>query len=46
MDHEELCWESADWIILIRLGDQLWAFIKSTMNFRVSEKSGDFFFFF
>ena len=44
MGHEELRWESVDWILLIRLGDQLWAFIKTIMNIRVSEKWGDFFF--
>ena len=42
MGHKELCWESVDCVLLIRHGDQLWAFIKMIMNIRVSEKSGKF----
>jgi hypothetical protein len=40
MDHDEVRWDSAAWNLLIRLGDQLWAFIKTIMNIRVSEKWG------
>jgi len=42
MGFEEVRWENIDWMLLIRPGDQLWAFIKTIMNILVSEKSGDF----
>jgi hypothetical protein len=43
MGYEEVYWESVDWNFLIGLVDQLWDFIKTVMNIRVSEKSVNFF---